>query len=218
MPKIRKLLSTVAAIALAGGVAYATNIPLLSGPAPSEPSQTLATFNQLISSINSGTPGLGGYGGWVGNIGNVGTTASQILAQSIIPTGSISGAGTGFRATCAGIMASNATNETVAIQVGNTVADTISLSTITVGQPWSLDMLWQAATSPVTASYVFVGHGFSAPATGSATNFVSVNAGQDTVVTNNSVNFSIPIKCVAVMNSTQAGILTATTFTVEQVK
>jgi hypothetical protein len=65
---------------------------------------------------------------------------------------------------------------------------------------------------------VFVGKGLSAPATGSATNFISVNAGQDTQATNNSVNFSIPIKCVAVMNSTQAGILTLNTFTIEQIK
>jgi hypothetical protein len=50
---MRKLLAGFFALVTAGAIAYATNIPLLTGP--QDPSQLNATLNNLILQINSGT-------------------------------------------------------------------------------------------------------------------------------------------------------------------
>jgi hypothetical protein len=50
---MKKWLGALTALVFSGAIAYGANIPLLSGPQYSEPSQILATINYLITQINS---------------------------------------------------------------------------------------------------------------------------------------------------------------------
>ena len=93
---MRKLLTTVAAIAIAAGGAYtvarSSSIPLLSGiglTTCEEGSQTANCINQLIQSIGTGVTGNFAYVGPTGNSGGGTTTANFVLASATIPTGTV---------------------------------------------------------------------------------------------------------------------------------
>ena len=106
---MRKLLSTIAAVMFAGGIAWGSNIPLFQGPI--QPANIPAALNLLITEINAGTAGLNSY--IPGPVASLGQTAEQSLASVSIPAGVLTTAGQGLRLTCAGVTAANTNNKTV---------------------------------------------------------------------------------------------------------
>lgn len=197
---MRKLLTTVAAITAAGviafGIAKAANLPLFSNVALQEPSQELAALNTLVNNINAGVTGNLGYiNGPVANPTGNSTTANQSLASTTIVTNQLVAAGQGIFARCSGINASGTTNAKVGLAIGKAMS--VSLESIPGTNPqWDLEVQFHAATSPVTANYTWVGRGFASDASGTATNFMAVNGGNDTNTSDNLANNSVPVSCV----------------------
>lgn len=111
---MRKLLSTVAALALSGGVAYSASIPLVAGPY--DPGNAVGTLNQVIQNTVFGVEGMIGY--LNGPIKSVGTTV-QAFGTAIIPTGQFQTGGQGVRATCSGAAPPNLDQKIVWLSIGN---------------------------------------------------------------------------------------------------
>lgn len=111
---MRKLLSTVAAVLLAGGLSYSASIPYLTGPY--DPGNATGTLNQVIANTVFGVEGLLGYVN--GPIGSVGTTV-QAFATTIVPTGQLLTGGQGLRATCSGSASTNLDQKIVWLTIGN---------------------------------------------------------------------------------------------------
>ncbi len=222
---MRKLLSTTAAIAIAGTLAYTvartSNIPLLTGPSCAEAGAQLQCLNQVIQSVNSGVTGNYAFvPGPVGVSGMGTTTANITLASATIPTGSILSAGQGYRARCAGITSISTTIK-FGIAVGRSIQvslENIGINTIPAnGSGWDLDLEFRAATTPVTANTVWIGRALAGTATGSATNQVVVISGNDTTVTDNNTNLALPVTCIAYGGAT-TGVATMMNFSVEQLR
>lgn len=218
---MRKLLATVSAIAvaasIAGGIVYAANLSLFSGASCAESSQTVACLNQLVQAVNAGVTGNLAFtpGPVAGTTGSP-TTANNTLASATIATGQLLVAGQGLRVRCSGIQASATTNARVGIVVGRSMA--VSLEAIPGANPnWDMEVQLHAATTPVTANEVWVGRGFASNASGNATNFMAVNGGNDTTVTDNNVNFSLPVSCVqyAGVGGIATGSVTMENFLIE---
>lgn len=206
------LAASIAATVIAGSVAWAANLPLFSGPSTNEPGQLNATVNQLISNINTGVSGLIGFS--AGPVSSIATTVVQPFVTSTIPTGQLVSAGQGLRVTCGGVTQANTDTKTVSLTVGTATVTSTAIAIPSVS--WSLDLLWQPATTPVTANNVWIGHAFTSTVTG-ASSSVTVNGGNDTNANDNIANQGIPVKC-SYVQGTSAVDVTMETFTIEQVK
>ncbi len=223
---MRKLLTSVSAVAIAGfaafGIVKAANLPLFSNIALQEPSQELAALNTLVQAINTGVTGNFAYvPGPVGNTGTGTTTQNITFASAVVPTGTLVAAGQGYRARCAGT-----SNVATAFKVGITVGRSMAVSqeNFPVGgaQPnnsnWDLELQFQAATNPVTANYTWMARAFAAIASGTVSgSTLSVNSGNDTTVTDNNANFQLPITCVMYGGAT-TGEVTMMNFAIEQLR
>ncbi len=222
---MRKLLSTVAAVAVAGGlaytIAYSSNIPLLTGPSCAEAGAQLQCLNQLIQSVNSGVTGNYAFvPGPVGNSGGGTTTANFTFASAVIPTGALVAAGQGYRARCAGVSGVTTTAK-YGIAIGRSMA--VSLENWPTGgainnPEWDLDIEFRAATTPVTANVVWMARAFAGIASGTTSGAaLSINSGNDTTVTDNNANLALPITCVA-YGGIATGFATMMNFSVEQLR
>lgn len=224
---MRKLLTSVAAIVVAGlsgyGAIKAANLSLFGNISLQEPSQELAALNTLIQAINSGVTGQYAFvPGPVGNTGTGTTTQNFVFASATIPTGTLVAAGQGFRARCAGT-SNGATNVNYGIAVGKAIA--VSLQTGGTGnsqgttQPnWDLEIQWQAATNPVTASYTWMGRAFASTTTGVLTQeSMAITSGLDTNATDNNAIFAIPVSCV-MYNGAATAITTMQNFEIEAIR
>lgn len=126
---LKRLLAVMAAIMTAGTVAFAANIPLVSGP--QDPSQLQATINGVIQSVNTGTQGLNG--GYVGGLPLATTgTSIQTLGSVTLPASILNATGKGVRLKCWGSGTSTGTN-TMTMQFGNATAFAIAGSATTAG-------------------------------------------------------------------------------------
>jgi hypothetical protein len=216
MRRLSILLSTVAAIALAGAASYAANIPLISGaavPACEEASQTVNCLNNLITNINSGVSGVvAAYVSPTGSIAAI--TTQQSLAQVTIPTGTFVSAGQSLRMRCAGYHGTNTDSAKVGIVFGGaplTAAMQVSSAAITTtGQAWELELVVTAATNPPTANSVWFGRGST------GTTVIAATASQDTVSTDNLATGQVAA-CVATTAGTLDDIV-LDDFIIEQVK
>jgi hypothetical protein len=224
---MRKLLTSVSAVAIAGfaafGIVKAANIPLFSNIALQEPSQELAALNTLVQAINSGVTGNYGYvPGPVGNAGSSNTTANFTFASTSIPTASITQVGQGYRARCSG-QATVSTTFKVGIAVGRSMQVSLenfagSTGNDAIGpQPnWDLEIQFHAATNPVTGNYTWMGRGFAAQPTGTATGQMSMVSGNDTTGDNNNLA-PITVNCVW-YGGIATGLATMNNFVVEQLR
>ncbi len=225
---MRKLLSSVSAIAVAGVLAYGvansanqTSLPLLSGPACAEAGAQLQCLNAVIQAIYSGVTGNFAYvPGPITNTGTSSTTANFVLASAIIPTGSITGVNQGYRARCAGTY-TLATSVKFGIAVGRSMQ--VSLENLNTNNPvgnqpnWDLEIQFLSATQPATGSYTWMSRAFAGNATGGATGQVSVISGVDVTGDNNNLQ-AIPVTCVLYGQQLVTGAATMMNFSVEQLR
>ncbi len=227
---MRKLLTSVSAIAIAGGLAYGIarsaspgTLPFVSGPTCSEPSQEIACLNALIQNIYSGVTGNFAYVGPTGNSGGGTTTANFTFASALIPTGTALAANSGYRARCAGISGVSTTMK-VGIAAGRSMAVSLenfgAVNNVIGAEPnWDLELEFHTVALQTTAtpSYGWMGRGFAAQATGTATSQMAVISGNDITVTDNTINFGVPITCV-VYGGVATGFVTMMNFSVEQLR
>jgi hypothetical protein len=122
---MRKLLSTAAAVLMAGSIAGAANIPLLTGPWDSGNVQ--GTINLLINAVNFGTAGLLGYVN--GPVGSSALTTPQFFTQTTVLTGQLQTGGQSLRVTCSGEAAASAAQKNIFISVANAALVTGGTST-----------------------------------------------------------------------------------------
>lgn len=204
---MRKFLSIVTALFLAGGAALATNIPLRTGPL--QPANVLDAINNLIVSINNDSPGL--YAFIPGPVASTAVTAQQVLATTSMPVGTLTAAGQGIRISCAGTSAANTDAKQVGIKFGTITLSSASFSTS--GETWYLTMVVNAATNPVTASSVYFGSGLT------NTTAVAPIAGADTATADNLATQAINIQCLAAGGSASTtGDQIMQSFLVESIK
>jgi hypothetical protein len=177
MNRLRKLLSTVAAIGLAGGIAWGANVPIATGIF--EPSQLQAIINSLIQSINQNTPGLinsqPSAAAWTAV-----TTIFNMYSASI-NAGVLTGPGQGIRIRCYGTTsAADGNNKTITVSFGEGIGGVYTANVITpvmatAGANWDVDLLvtWNASAS----NYNYLGHAYTYPTTSAsyiASSFTSV--------------------------------------------
>lgn len=151
---MRKLLLGSAALLVSGAVALAANVPFLSGPGPSEPSQTNATINGVIQSIYAGMNGI--IAAQPGPVALTPTTIAQTFATTTIPTATLNIPGQAIHAKCWGIGSSTTNTKSVALNFGTVVVVT-SGSMTGANQKWGIDLYIQAVTP--TANFVALGTG-----------------------------------------------------------
>ena len=233
---MRKLLTSVAAIAISVGISYgmvkAVNLPLFSNIALQEPSQELAALNSLVQALNFGTTGNLAY--TPGPIGNLATTVGQTFASALVPTGQLTSAGQGIRARCYGQTANTTASKTINLMIfaqGQTpgsisaTAPIISSTALNIGnENWDLELQYQVQTNPVTANAGWIGRSFVGNATPAGSTVatvspVNINSGQDTNQADNLATNGLVVACQYV-NSSGAGAASATMqgFIVEQMK
>lgn len=109
---LKRIMSTVAAIAFAGGIAFAANVPLIVGPVPAADVQSF--LNQLIASFNGAT---GKISASVLTAGIPATTAEVTLQQYTLAPNYLAGGGDSIRVTCWGAGAGSG-NKTVKLYFG----------------------------------------------------------------------------------------------------
>ncbi len=197
--KMKGFLAGAAAVLFAAGVAGAANLSLLSGP--QDPSQLLATINQLVQNINFGVSGRLSANGTAS--GTTTTIESTMMTYSL-PANRLAADGDSVRAVCWGTSATNANTKSARLYVGS---DYISTSTISDGpsnRNWRLDltiMRTGAAAQQVMGNGVIAGLTPTIYITSGALSFAS----------------SITIKCAG-YTPTAAQDLTARGMLVEQIK
>lgn len=126
---LKRFLAALAAVLTAGSVAFAANLPLVSGP--QEPNQLTAIINGVIQSVNTGTQGL--VGGYVGGLPAATTgTSIQTLGSITLPANTLNAVGKGVRLKCWGSGTNTGTN-TMTMQVGSSTAFAIAGAATTAG-------------------------------------------------------------------------------------
>lgn len=113
-------LLAIGAVLLAPAGLRAANLPLLTGP--QDPSQLVATLNQLIQSINSGVGGL--LNAQTGSVGTTAVTTEETLLSYTMPANTLSTAGQAIRVTCGWTTGATANNKTVKLYFGASVITT----------------------------------------------------------------------------------------------
>jgi len=199
---MKKLLSTVAAIFMAGGIAYATNVPLITGPV--DVGAMPSVLNNLIQSINSNVGGLVGV--QVGPINSTATTAEQTLASFSVPANTIGTPGQTLELYCGGLTGSNTNNKTAHLYYGTTELSTGTMSTS--AETWYLQMLVTNASKTQPNSV--------------ATGFGMTNTtGVAPIATNNTTDdltTALTAKCTVTQGTSSASDTTLETFIVRTVK
>lgn len=109
---IRKLLSTVAAIGIAAGIAHAANVPYTTGPI--DPGNALGNINTLTTNINVNAPGIVGV--QTSLQGNVAATTNEItLMSQVVPGGVLTVAGQSLRIRCTGALSGTSNSRRIAL-------------------------------------------------------------------------------------------------------
>jgi hypothetical protein len=209
MNRLKKFFSTIAAVVLAGGIAWSANIPLTTGIF--EPSQLQSIINALTQNINANSPGL--VASFTSNIAVIATTTIYNMFAVSIPANTVTQAGQGVRVRCYGYTAQNTDTKTVTISFGEGptyTATNTSSSMATNGLSWDLDLLvtWNASAS----SWNWMSHAFVQGASPT----VLASSFNDTL----SSGFTSPqtARCAGTQGSATAGDIVGVGFSVETVK
>lgn len=200
---MKKFLAAIMAIALSGAVAFAANIPLLSGPNYSDPSQVLATSNAVIQAVNNGVGGL--INAQTAAVATGTGTSEQILQTYTMPANQLSSAGQAVRVRCWGTTGATANNKTRKLYFGASVITTATEAAN--AQNWVLELVVMrtgAATQSVS--------GTGLAGTGGVTPISYINQGTDDLTA------GVVIKCTGTDAVSAAGDITANGMIVEQIK
>lgn len=200
---MKKFLAAAAAIALSGAVAFAANIPLLSGPNYSDPSQVLGTANAVIQAVNTGVGGL--INAQTATVSTGAGTTEQILQTYTMPANQLSTAGQSVRVRCWGRTAANGNNKTRKLYFG---ANVISTATEAANdQPWFLELLVMRTGA---ATQVVNGNGMAG--TGGITNLNYSTTGTEDLTA------GVVIKCTGTDGTDSAGDIITYGMITEQIK
>src|ERR1700689_2976790 len=150
---MRKILSIAAAVLAAGFIAYAANVPFVTGPL--DPGNAVGNANQLIQNINTYAPGIVAV--QPGPVADIASPVEYTFATTTVPTGTLTAPGQALRITCSGITSNDSNTKTAKLYWGTGVSIS-SGAFATGGTVWELQLLVMAATSPVTANTVYSGH------------------------------------------------------------
>ena len=215
---MRKLLSilvpTIAAVIIAGGLAWGAFIPLLSpntpsGIACSEPSQSLYCFNQLVQTMNSY---LGLVAAQPGPVASTATTNEQVLASTVIPAGTLSVPGQQLKLRCAGVTSNDGTAKQVKLYFGSAQISTGGGLSTTSNSGWELELIVQAAAGSPPANSTYIGRG----SYGTAITVSPVSAYN--ITDSLAAAAGITAKCTSIQSAATAGEITEEVFSIEQVK
>lgn len=200
---MKRILAAAAAIVLTASLAVAANLPLLSGPNYSDPSQVLSTVNTVIQNINSGVGGL--LNAQTAAVATGVGTAEQTLQTYTMPANQLAAAGQAVRIRCWGTTGATANNKTRKLYFG---ASGITTAVEAANaQNWVLELVVMrtaAATQSVS------GTGLAGIA--GVTPISYVNQGTDDQTA------AIVIKCTGTDGTSQAADITANGMIVEQIK
>ena len=198
----RSILAAFAGLLLAGG-AYAANLPLLTGPNYSDPSNVLGTVNTVIQGINSGVGGL--LNAQTAAVATGTGTTEQTLQTYALPANQLASAGQAVRVRCWGTTGATANNKTRKLYFGASVITTAAEAAN--AQNWFLDLVVMrtgAATQSVS--------GFGLAGTGGVTPISYINQGSDDLTA------AVTIKCTGTDGTSAAADITANGMIVEQIK
>ncbi len=198
---LKRLSAALGAFLFAGAISYAANLPLLSGPQYSEPSQILATVNTLIQNINNGVGGLANA--QTGAVSTTATTVETTLQQFSLPAGALATAGQSIRVTCWGGTGADANNKTMKLYFGATHVDTPTAGTNNKG--WWLEAIVMRRTATTQG---FLGKGVV------DTTAVSPSTADAAETLAN----SILVKCTGTNGTASASDITAQGMIVEYIK
>ena len=202
MKVLRGVLTTLAAVVMAGVLAYASNIPLMTGPI--SPDNQLAHFNNLINQINADTAGLSQF--IPGPIQSTATTNEQTLATTSVPAGQIASSGQGLDILCSGTTAANTNTKTVHLYFGSVEYSTAAMSTS--AESWYLELIVNANATPASNA-VYMGRGLT------NTTAVAAVAGVDS---SDPWNAAITVKCTVAQGTASASDTTLEQFLIQQIK
>lgn len=198
------LLAAVAALSLMTG-ASASNLPLYTGPAGTNPTADfpigLGTVNQLVQAINGGVSGL--LNAQTAAVATGTGTAEQTLQQYTAPANTLASAGQALRITCWGTTGANGNTKTMKLYFGASVVTTPAAATNAKG--WNLTMLVMRRTATTQGVN---GNGLVdvTPVTPMTTD------GAETLTA------GVLIKCTGTDGTSSASDITASGMTVELVK
>lgn len=199
----KRLVFALGGLLLSSAVALAANLPLLSGPNYSDPSQVLATANAVIQSVNSGVGGL--INAQTAAVSTGTGTSEQVLQTYTLPANQLSLAGQAVRVRCWGTTGATANNKTRKLYFGASVITTATEAAN--AQNWVLDLVVMrtaAATQSVS--------GTGLAGTGGVTPISYINQGTDDLTA------GVVIKCTGTDGTSAANDITANGMLVEQIK
>lgn len=200
---IKRLLAAAITGLMLCGAAMAANLPLLSGPNYSDPSQVLPTVNTVIQAVNSGVGGL--INAQTAAVATGTGTSEQILQTYTMPANQLSTAGQAVRIRCWGTTGATANNKTRKLYFGASVITTATEAAN--AQNWVLELVVMrtgAATQSVS--------GTGLAGTGGVTPISYINQGTDDLTA------GVVIKCTGTDATSAAADITANGMIVEQIK
>ena len=199
----KRLSVALGALLIAGSLASAANLPLLSGPNYSDPSQVLPTVNAVIQSVNANVGGL--LNAQTAAVSTGTGTSEQVLQTYTMPAAQLSAAGQAVRVRCWGTTGATANNKTRKLYFGASVITTATEAAN--AQNWVLEMVVMrtaAATQSVSATGL--------AGTGGVTPISYINQGTDDLTA------GVVIKCTGTDGTSAANDITANGMLVEQIK
>ena len=200
---VGRILAATAAIAMSGALALAANLPLLSGPNYSDPSQVLGTVNTVIQNINSGVGGL--LNAQTAAVATGTGTAEQVLQTYTMPANQLSSAGQAVRVRCWGTTGATANNKTRKLYFGASVITTATEAAN--AQNWVLELVVMRTAA---AAQSVSGTGLAG--TAGVTPISYINQGTDDLTA------AVVIKCTGTDATSAAADITANGMLVEQIK
>ncbi len=148
---LKRLVVGLGALLFAGGIAFAANLSLVSGP--QDPSQLNATINTLIRSINNSVSRIGVASTAVATTA---TTAETTLQQYSLPGGTLANPGDSVRVTCWGTTGANGNNKTMKLYFGSTAIATPTGATNAKGWRLQMTVMRRTATTQAVDSWGLV--------------------------------------------------------------
>ncbi len=195
---LKKLAAALGAIVCASAIAFAANLPLVSGA--QDPSQLTAVINNLIQTINTSVSRIGVASTAVATGA---TTAESTLLQYTLPASLLANPGDSIRIGCWGITGANTNNKTMKLYFGSVVIATATAATNNPGWNLRMNVRRRSATTPAIDSTGQVDTTLVSP----------VNADGAETLTG-----SVLIKCTGTNGTASAADITAQGLLVEAIR
>jgi hypothetical protein len=199
--RFKNLGYALAVIAFGAIGLQAANLTLFSGP--QDPSQLLATINQLIQAINNGVGGQ--INAQTGAVATGTGTSEQVLQTYTMPANQLSVAGQAIRVSCWGVTGATANVKTRKLYFGASVITTAAEAAN--AQNWFLELTCMRTGAATQSCW---GQGLAG--TGGVTPLSYTNQGTDALTA------GVVIKCTATDGTSAAADVTANGMLVEQIK